>query len=215
MDLEFQKGFNLFDNIEINAENEKSVMFEPEWLQLNRQWTLDNPSILFQKCPRSFLDGWVTCENLSSKTSLFCNAESLDNKSKKCFIDKIDIKSLVDDPDSFNIDSLFAETDDHCSSCDLKTKKWDASDESRLIRFINTQEKFTYEVWKRIAQELGRTVNSVRLKAGQIKRNKNNKKPKLAGMIFNAIRALPEQQGTKQNIIDKIQELYENISLKR
>jgi hypothetical protein len=211
MVLDFEKGFDLF-GMEIETKS------EPEWLQLNRQWTLDHPSVLFQKCPRSVLDGWVTCEDNITNG---CNApiNSSESRSKKCFIDKIDIKSLVEDPDSFNIDSLFAETDDHCSSCESKSRKWDTSDELKLLRFINGHAKFNLGLWKKIALELGRSVNSVRIKAAQLKklseRKKVERRPTIHVMISNAINSLPQKKATKNQIIEKIQEMHGCDFLKR
>lgn len=213
MDLypDFQEDFEVLPS--------ESDSIEPEWVQLNRQWTLSHPSIIFEKCSRLSIDGLITCDGSSTHdiftNDSFCSSET----GKRCFIDKIDIKSLVENSDSFNIDSLFAETDDYCSSCDVKCKKWDSMEEIRLIRMIKTQTKFSLEFWKKAAIELGRSVNSVRIKAAQLKKANYNsiivKKPTLSDMIREAIRTLPNQQGTKEKIIEKIQVLYGEITLKR
>lgn len=212
MDMDSQEGFELFE--------ESTEAQEPEWMQLNRQWTSEHPSVLFQKCPRSVLDGWVICEsNEKSNPFLSTTFSCCDNKTKKCFIDKIDLKSLVEDPDSFNIDSLFAETDDHCSSCEYKSRKWMKSDEVKLLRFTNSRKTMNIEMWKRIALELGRSINSVRIKAAQLKRAQEHKseslkKPTIHNMISSALDKFQDKKGTKDQIITKIEELYGNITQK-
>ena len=204
MDLDFQEGFVMLESF--------TDIQEPEWVQLNRQWTLDHPSVLLQKYPRSMFDSWATCDS-ASDTNLDWNIPhtSQESKSKKCFIDKIDIKSLVDDPDSFNIDNLFAETED--SSSETRIRRWEPSDERKVLRFITSQAAVNMDMWKRIAKELGRSVNSVRIKAAQLKKAQarngdDERKTPLATMISEAIRELPEKQGTKQEIIDKINSLH-------
>ena len=211
MDFDFQEGFDVLEPC--------SDIQEPEWVQLNRQWTLDHPSVLLQKHPRPVFDGWAICDS-PSDASLGWSVPypSQESKSKKCFIDKIDIKSLVDDPDSFNIDNLFAETED--SSSETRIRRWEPSDERKVLRFVTSQAVFNMDMWKKIAKELGRSVNSVRIKAAQLKKvqernGDEEKKTPLTAMISEAIRELPEQKGTKQEIIEKITGLQEKMKLKR
>ena len=52
------------------------------------------------------------------------------------------------------------------------------------------------------------------MKKSQENNNINVKKPTLLAIIAHAIKFLPEEQGTKQEIIDKIINLYGNIKLK-
>lgn len=189
MEIDFQEDFE-----------PSETLLEPEWVQLNRQWTLDHPSILFDKCPFSFLDSWVTCDSPSN--DFFFPSQEV---KKKCFIDKIDIRELVNESESFNIDNLFAETE--CSSCEARVKRWEAKDEAEVIRLISSQGANNMEMWKKIAEEVGRSVNSVRIKAGQLKKGLRARKVTVFELISKALELLTGKQGSKQEIIEKIEDM--------
>jgi hypothetical protein len=205
LDLDFQEGFDLFES--------NDTQDEPEWVLLNRKWSLEHPWIHNEKHPRDVLDSWAICETPSTPDSFrdFSNPDE-NQRSKKCFIDKIDLKSLVEDPESFNIDYLFAEPR---SSFDSR-KKWERLEEIRLLQFLNSRTgKNSLEMWKDIAKQLGRSVNSVRIKAAALKKVQNSliraKRPTIRSMISTAIHNLPLMRGTKSEIIHKIEETFGNI----
>lgn len=52
MDYDFAENFDLD-----LTEDLSSMEIEPEWVTLNRQWTQNNPSVLFQKHSTAILDG--------------------------------------------------------------------------------------------------------------------------------------------------------------
>ena len=205
LDLDFQEGFDLFEP--------ERPQEEPEWVILNRKWSLEHPWVHSEKHPRDVLDFWAVCETPSTPDSFRDNSNpDLDHPSKKCFIDKIDLKSLVDDPESFNIDNLFAEPISVLES----RKKWERLDEIRLLQFLNTKtEKLNLEMWKEISKELGRSVNSVRIKAAALKKAQNSmikaRKPTVRSMIKAALERFADGKASREDIVQKIEEMNGRI----
>jgi len=59
---------------------------------------------------------------------------------KRSFMEKMDLPSLVEDPDNFNIDKLFADSD--TASIPSETRKrqlWTKSEEEQLFKFISDE----------------------------------------------------------------------------
>ena len=206
LELDLQEGFDLI-------EPERSSQ-EPEWVILNRKWSSDHPWVHKQKHPRDVLDFWAVCETPSTPDSFRDNSNpDLDYSSQKSFIDKIDIKSLVDDdPESFNIDNLFAEPIPVLES----RKKWDRLEEIRLLQYLNTKRgKNNLDMWKEISKELGRSVNSVRIKAAALKKAQSSiikaRKPTVRGMIRAALDCFEDGKASREDIVLKIEEMNGEI----
>jgi len=128
-------------------EEELEMQVEPEWMALNRQWTQNNPSVLFQKHSSAVLDGWVTLAPTNPGENLFTNEEPMNLDKlfkhqppphKRSFMDKMDLPSLVEDPDNFNIGKLFADCDSSSVTSDTRKRQlWTKSEEEQLYNFIS------------------------------------------------------------------------------
>lgn len=207
MDLDFQEGFDLYEST--------PVAEEPEWVLLNRKYVTEHPWIHSQKRPMDLLDSWITCDTPSTPDSLRDPSVSSDFEYKKCFIDKIDLRSLVEDPDSFNIDSLFAES----NTINETRKKWERSDEVKLLRFMNSSGETNLELWKKIAGELGRSVNSVRIKGASLRKAQNSfltqKKTTLYSIVLQVVKGFGGCGGSREEVIQKIEDCYGEIKQKQ
>lgn len=207
MDLDIQEGFDLYVS---SPEPE-----EPEWVILNRKYITDHPWIHSQKRPMDILDSFWTCDTPSTPDSLREPSVNSDFENNKCFIDKIDLRSLVEDPDSFNIDSLFAET----NTINETRKKWERSDEVKLLRFMNSSGKSSLDLWKKIAEELGRSVNSIRIKAASLRKAQNSlfceKKTTLIGIVSQALSSFGNSGATRDEVIQKIEQSCLSVKQKQ
>lgn len=91
------------------------------------------------------LDAWATLEPFHPGVNLFIADEPMnidqlfkeESARKRSFMEKMDVNHLVEDPDSYNIDKLFADSDSSSiSSATRKNKLWTKSEEEQLYEFI-------------------------------------------------------------------------------
>ena len=142
--------------------------------------------------------------------------DSLFSKPPRNFLERMEIDQLVNDYQSEDswVESVLSGTTNESRS--KRKVAWTREDELLLAHFQDMYEgrKIPAEAWQRVARRLGRTVVSVTSKAAKIRKSgatrnartsgKKRQRCNLTQVISNVIQSLPNQQGTRDDIIQHI-----------
>jgi hypothetical protein len=192
---------------------------EPEWITANRNRFTETPELRCHKFNPAFLDGWVTLDSDSSTnlSDLISGEEpmALDqffSLPKRSILEKMDIEGLInyDSPDWMLVSP----------ASNAGRKYWDFEEEEVVRRFIGAypdSKAVPREAWEVLARKLGRSVCSLKNKAMQLKRGKDKarvprRRPQhkpLSELIKQALMSMPDQTGTKAEVISRLQSMIE------
>lgn len=191
---------------------------EPEWITANRKRFQETPELRCQKFHTSLLDGWVTLDADSPRLpDLISGEEPMELEQlfmlpKRSILEKMDIEGLL---------SYESQDSSKASPASSNGRKyWNSDEEDVLRRFLAVYpetKSAPKETWEALSRTLGRSVCSIHSKAALMRRNKDKSRvPRrrtqalpFSELIKRALITLPEQTGTKAEIIAVAQSLQE------